>query len=667
MSNKKRKILVTSALPYANGSLHLGHMVEHIQSDIWVKYQRLRGHQCFFVCGDDAHGTPIMLQAEKQGITSEQLIAKYYQEHIRDLKDFLISYDNFHTTHSKENQELATYIYNKLFANGDISKKNIKQFFDTTKNLFLPDRYVKGQCPKCNAEDQYGDNCEKCGAHYSSTEIKNPISAVSGTTPIQKDSEHYFFCLHKHEEMLKNWINNNHIQIEITHKLKEWFNEGLKDWDISRDEPYFGFEIPNAPGKYFYVWLDAPIGYIASFKNLCTKNNSIKFEEYWHDNSNTELYHFVGKDIVYFHALFWPAMLTGSGFRTPTHIFVHGFLTINGEKMSKSRGTFINARDYLNYFNPEYLRYYFAAKLTSSIDDVDINFEDFVIRINADLVGKFINIASRCAMFINKNFDNTLSTNCHDQDLFKSFINTGEQIAIHYETLQYGKAIREIMSLADQVNRFIDQQKPWGLIKDPTKQQLTQEVCSLGLNLFKVLTAYIKPILPNTAKAIEEFLNIPELTWDNYNNILLNHKINKFNPLLNRIELKQVKAMQDSITSTLAKEQTPVNNTITMEDFAKVDLRIARIQNAEHVEGAEKLLKLTVDLGTETKQIFAGIKTAYDPEDLIGKLTVVVTNLVPRKMRFGVSEGMVLAAGPGGKEIWILEPHQGAQPGMRVK
>jgi methionyl-tRNA synthetase len=671
MTNNTRKILVTAALPYANGPLHLGHMVEYIQSDIWVRFQKLIGNTCYFVCGDDAHGTPIMLHAEKQNIPPEQLIKKIYEEHTRDLNAFNISFDNFYTTHSPENNALASEIYEKLLKRGDITKRIIKQAFDPIKNLFLPDRYVKGECPKCGAADQYGDSCEQCGATYSPVELKNPVSVISGATPIEKESEHYFFCLEHYEDFLKTWIHNGHLQPEVTKKLEEWFKTGLQQWDISRDAPYFGFEIPNTPGKYFYVWLDAPIGYMASFKNLCDKNAHLSFEEYWHKDSKTELYHFIGKDIVYFHALFWPAVLNASGFRAPSNIFVHGFLTVNGQKMSKSRGTFLNARTYLDRLNPECLRYYFASKLGNGIDDIDFQAEDFVARVNADLVGKLVNIASRCAGFITNKFNSQLSAHCSEPELYEEFVTAGEILKTHFEAREYNRAVREIMRLADLANRYIDDKKPWVLAKSSEKQTETREVCSLGINLFRLLMLYLKPILPVLAEKVEVFLNI-ELRWENRQSPLTSHTIQPFQPLLQRIELKEVIAMsevpkEDLKTESPAATPTPARETISIDDFAKIDLRIAKIINAEHVEEAQKLLKLTVDIGGETRQIFAGIKEAYQPEDLIGKLTVVVANLAPRKMRFGISEGMVLAAGPGGRDLWILEPHTGAEPGMRVK
>ncbi len=675
MTNIKRKILVTAALPYANGPLHLGHMVEYIQADIWVRFQKLFGNSCYFVCGDDAHGTPIMLRAEKLQITPEQLIADSHGSHLADLQGFGVGLDNFHTTHSAENRSLATEIYERLLKRGDISKRTIRQAFDPIKNMFLPDRYVKGECPKCQAKDQYGDNCESCGATYGPLDLKNPLSVISGTTPIEKESEHYFFCLDHYEAFLKAWTEKGHLQSEVSKKLGEWFKTGLEQWDISRDGPYFGFEIPNTENKYFYVWLDAPIGYIASFKNLCHRHPSISFEEYWAENSDTELYHFIGKDIVYFHALFWPAILKGSGYRLPNNIFVHGFLTVNGQKMSKSRGTFINAKLYLDHLNPEYLRYYFASKLGSGVDDIDFHAEDFTQRINADLVGKWINIGSRSAGFITKQFLGKLSSHCAEPALYQTFVDKGKYIQSFYEEREYSRAIREIMGLADIANRYIDDKKPWILAKSPATEMEALQVCSMGLNLFRILSIYLKPILPNLAEKIATFLNT-ELTWESRNTPLLDHPIQPFTPLLQRIELKEVIAMiensKEDISSLLPLKTTPLQEdplreTISIDDFAKVDLRIALIVNAEPVEEAHKLLKLTLDIGGDIRTVFAGIKEAYNPDSLIGKHTVMVANLAPRKMRFGLSEGMVLAAGPGGKDLWILEPHTGAHPGMRVK
>lgn len=681
MTKSQRTILVTAALPYANGPLHLGHMVEYIQSDIWVRFQRLQGNRCYFVCGDDAHGTPIMLHAEKLGISPENMIAQFHQEHSADLRDFFVDLDNFYSTHSEENKMLSHEIYQRLQKRGDIVKRKIQQAFDPIKNMFLPDRFIKGECPKCGAKDQYGDGCEVCGATYNPTDLKNPFSVITGATPIEKESEHYFFCLDHYSDFLKEWTEQNHLQVEITKKLNEWFETGLKQWDISRDAPYFGFEIPNTTDKYFYVWLDAPIGYMASFKNFCNKahQSDLNFESFWHKDSKTELYHFIGKDIVYFHALFWPAILKGSDFRTPNSIFVHGFLTVNGHKMSKSRGTFIQARTYLKHLKPEFLRYYFASKLGSGIEDIDLQIEDFVQKVNADLVGKLVNIASRAAGFITKQFDGKLSKNCIDKDLYAHFVNAGDSIANHFEQREYSRAIREIMALADEANRYIDDKKPWILAKSTDRLVETQEVCSLGLNLFRVLMIYLKPILPDLARKVEEFLNC-ELTWVSRTNPLLNHAIQAFKPLLTRIEQSEVTVMLDANKENLAEKSTipsntssnalaedPIRETISIDEFAKIDLRVAKILNAEPVVEAQKLLKLTLDLGGETRQVFAGIKEAYQAEDLIGKLTIMVANLAPRKMRFGISEGMVLAAGPGGKDLFILEPHQGAEPGMRVK
>ncbi len=680
----QREILVTSALPYANGSLHLGHMLEYVQSDIWVRFQQMRGHTCYHICGSDAHGTPIMLQAEKLNITPEALVSKINLEHKKDLEDFHIALDHFYTTHSPENESLATSIYQKLKIKGDIAVRTIAQAYDPIKNMFLPDRYVKGSCPKCQAPDQYGDSCEQCGAHYAPTDLKNAISTVSGAPPILKESEHYFFKLDQYTEFLKTWTQTSQLQAQIIHKLDEWFTAGLKEWDISRDAPYFGFKIPDTTNKYFYVWLDAPIGYMASFKNYIDTNphKGIDFNHYWGQSDAakhpTELYHFIGKDIMYFHTLFWPAILHGSNYRTPTAIFAHGFLTINGQKMSKSRGTFITARQYLDHLDPEYIRYYFAAKLSDGVEDLDLNFEDFTARVNSDLVGKFVNIASRCSGFIHKHFEGRLSNTISDPDLFAQFTNQSESIAQAFEARQYSKAIREIMSLTDEANRYIDEQKPWLLIKDPATMSAAQDACTMGLNLFKILTGYLKPILPITAHNAENFLNIPALQWDTLKSPLLNHSINVFKSLKQRIEPHKITEMyQPSMIINNENPQTPVSSsiepifsTIEYDDFAKIDLRIVKIIKAEAVEGAEKLLKLTLDLGPElgpARQVFAGIKSAYEPKDLEGKLTVMVANLAPRKMRFGLSEGMVLAAGPGGKDLWILHPQDGAQPGMRVK
>jgi methionyl-tRNA synthetase len=676
-----RKILVTSALPYANGSIHLGHLLEYIQTDIWVRFQKQRGENCTYVCADDAHGTAIMLRAEKEGITPEQLIDRVNAEHQADFSDFLIEFDNYHSTHSEENKALSETIYKACDADGKIASRKITQAFDPEKQLFLADRFIKGTCPKCKTEDQYGDNCEACGATYSPAELIDPKSAISGATPIDKESEHFFFRLPEYQEFLKEWTRSGTLQPQIANKLSEWLESGLQEWDISRDAPYFGFEIPGQPGKYFYVWLDAPIGYMASFQNLCNKREDLDFDEYWKADSRTELYHFIGKDIINFHALFWPAMLTCANYRTPSAVFAHGFVTVNGKKMSKSRGTFIKARTYLEHLDPEYLRYYFAAKLTSHVDDLDLNLEDFAQRVNSDLVGKVVNIASRCAGFITKRFDGTLASVCEEQALLDQFVAAGDIIAELYEQREFGKAIRKIMELADLANQYIDDQAPWVVAKQEGQDEALKQICSMGINMFRLLITYLAPVLPAMAEKSEQFLNIT-LGWEERSATLLNHRINKFKPMMTRVELPKINAMIDDSKVAIEEEMqlgkktetTPpvlpggeaIADEIEFDDFAKVDLRVALIAQAEHVEGAKKLLKLTLDLGTETKQVFSGIKSAYQPEDLVGKLTVMVANLKPRKMKFGLSEGMVLAAGPGGKDIWLLEPHSGAQPGMRI-
>ncbi len=682
-NDSARNILLTSALPYANGPIHLGHLVEYIQTDIWARFQRLRDNTCYYVCADDAHGTPIMLRARQDGITPEELIAATKKEHEADFADFLIDFDNYYSTHSEENREFASSIYLKLRDEGHIHTKTIKQAYDPEAEMFLPDRFIKGTCPKCGADDQYGDNCEVCGATYDPTELKNPVSAVSGATPVEKDSEQYFFKLSDFSDMLQQWLKDGHVQKEVANKLDEWFEEGLHDWDISRNAPYWGFEIPDAPGKYFYVWMDAPMGYMASFKNFCDQKNKkgddINFDDYWRPDASgdnkTELYHFIGKDIARFHTLFWPAVLDGAGYRKPTAVFCHGFLTVNGQKMSKSRGTFIKARTYLENLNPEYLRYYYTAKLSSGVDDIDLNLEDFMQRVNSDLVGKVVNIASRCAGFITKKFDKQLSNELPEPQLYNDIVAAGEKIAEFYENREYNKAVREIMAQADKANVYIDENKPWVLIKEEGREDEVQKICTQGLNMFRLLMTYLKPILPATAEKSEAFLNT-ELKWANIAQPLLSHEINKFKPLLTRIEKEQIEAMTEASTESMpAKEATisgpladdPIADEISFDDFAKIDLRIAKIVKAEHVEGADKLLQLTLDLGGQSKNVFAGIKSAYKPEDLEGKLTVMVANLAPRKMRFGLSEGMVLAAGPGGKDLFILNPDDGAVPGMKVK
>ncbi len=670
-------MLVTCALPYANGSIHLGHMLEHIQADIWVRYQRMRGHQVHFVCADDAHGTPIMLKAQQLGITPEEMIAAVSKEHQADFAGFNISFDNYHSTHSNENRELAELIYGRLQAGGKIKSRTISQLFDPEKSMFLPDRFVKGTCPKCKSPEQYGDNCDSCGATYSPTELIDPKSAVSGATPVMKDSEHFFFDLPQFEKWLAEWVRGSGaIQEEMANKMQEWFESGLQQWDITRDAPYFGFEIPGAPGKYFYVWLDAPIGYMASFKNLCNKRGDIDFDSYWKADSEAELYHFIGKDIAYFHCLFWPSMLEGAGFRKPTKVNVHGYVTVNGAKMSKSKGTFIKASTYLNHLDPECLRYYYAAKLNSRIDDLDLNLDDFVARVNADVVNKLVNLASRNAGFIAKRFDGKLAATCAEPELYAEFANARTAIAEAYESREFSRAIREIMALADKANRYVDDKAPWVIAKQEGADAELQAVCSVGINLFRVLMAYLKPVMPLLAERAEAFLG-ETLSWDGVEMPLVDHTVAPFKALFSRIEPAKIEAMIDASKEDLAKEQAPkasgplvddpISETISYDDFAKIDLRVALIKKAEAVPEADKLLKLQLDIGGETRQVFAGIKSAYNPEDLEGKLTVMVANLAPRKMRFGMSEGMVLAAGPGGKDLWILEPQEGAKPGMRVK
>ena len=670
---EKRQILVTNALPYANAALHLGHILEYTQTDVWVRFQRMRGHQCYYVSADDAHGTAIMLKADEKGISPEQHIADMRSIHEADFRDFHISVDNYHSTHSDENKQYAELIYNRLVENNHIAKREITQAFDAEKQLFLADRYIKGSCPKCKAEDQYGDNCEVCGATYSPTDLINPVSALSGTTPIEKQSTHYFFKLPEFTEFLKTWTRSGAVQDEVANKLGEWLESGLQEWDISRDAPYFGFEIPNAPNKFFYVWLDAPIGYMASFKNLCDQQN-LDFDQFWAADSSAELYHFIGKDIVNFHALFWPAMLTSANFRTPTKVCVHGFVTVNGKKMSKSRGTFINARCYLDHLNPEYLRYYYASKLTASVEDIDLNLEDFIQKVNSDLVGKVVNIASRCAKFITKGNDGILSSNVADTALWQQVSEAGNIIADHYENREYSKAIREIMAQADAANEYIAAKEPWKLNKEPSQHQQVQDICSLGINLFRLLLTYLKPVIPAMAADGEAFLN-DQLTWESIEQPLTGHQINNFKPLLQRVEKEKVDAMVEASKQEVkqaAKEvlegplaDEPIADEINFDDFIKVDLRVARIIKAEAVEGADKLLALTLDIGGETRNVFSGIKSSYQAADLEGRLTVLVANLAPRKMRFGVSEGMVLAAGDN-DGIYLLSPDSGAEPGQRI-
>ena len=671
MTDNKRQILLTSALPYANGAIHLGHMLEYIQTDIWARFQRARGHECYFAWADDAHGTPIMLSAQKAGISPEELIERMNLEHQRDFADFGLSFDHYSSTHSDTNRETVELIYGRLLQGGYVVRRTISQFYDETEGMFLPDRFIRGTCPKCGTEDQYGDSCESCGSTYSPTDLKEPRSVVSGTPPVMKDSEHIFVRLDAFQPELEKWMNSGNMQSEVVNKINEWFEDGLRDWDISRDEPYFGFEIPDAPGKYFYVWVDAPIGYMSSFRELCNRLD-IDFDHWWSPGSDTEVYHFIGKDIMYFHTLFWPAMLMGAGFRTPTAVFAHGFLTVDGTKMSKSRGTFIMARTYLEHLNPDCLRYYFCAKLGAGLGDIDLNLEDFAARVNSDLVGKLVNIASRCAGFIQKSFDGRLSGKLHDPGQYQRFIDQREEIAADFEARNYQSAVRRIMALADEANRYIDEHKPWQMIKQEAERQAVHEICTQGINLFRVLITLLAPAIPFTAEKASAFLGKPVSLWSDLDQPLTNCDINTFEALMTRIDPKKVEAMIEDSKESLqpsAAQQAPepeFEAQIDIGDFQKVDLRVAKIIKAESVAEADKLLKLTLDVGGITRTVFAGIKAAYDPADLEGRLTVMVANLKPRKMRFGTSEGMVLAGGPGGKELYLLSPDEGAEPGTRI-
>jgi methionyl-tRNA synthetase len=699
---QKRTILVTSALPYANGAPHLGHIVEYVQTDIWVRFQRMRGHDVLFIWASDAHGTPIMLKARQEGITPEELIARVGAEQRRDFSEFDISYDNFHTTHSAENREVTYEIYRRLSEAGHIRRETIVQAYDEQAKMFLPDRYVRGTCPRCGTLDQYGDSCESCGATYTPADLLNAVSVVSGTAPVQKESEHLFFKLGDFEPMLRAWTGSGRLQSSVTAKLGEWFGAGLRDWDISRDEPYFGFEIPGETGKYFYVWLDAPIGYLSSLLQYCRRTGR-DFDAYWKPDSTAEVYHFIGKDIVYFHTLFWPAVLHGAGMRAPTAVFAHGFLTVNGLKMSKSRGTLISARTWLDHMPAEYLRYYFASRLGDGVEDLDLNLDDFTAKVNSDIVGKLVNIASRCAGFIARGSAGKLSTSLPEPALQDEFVTAGERIAALYEGRDLAGAMREIMALTDRANFYIDQQKPWLMAKDPARAAEVQAVCTQGINLFRVLATYLKPVMPKLAAGAERFLGLPPQSWADAGTPLLGAAINTYQPLATRVDPAAVKAVLAASAQSLkvtgapatpaasgavaavaaakpaaktaakpaaaaatATEAAPAE--LSIDDFMRVDLRIARIDSAEFVEGADKLLRLGVDLGElGQRQIFAGIRSAYDPAQLVGRLTVVVANLAPRKMRFGMSEGMVLAAGPGDKDIFILSPDAGATPGMKVK
>lgn len=687
-----RKILVTSALPYANGDIHLGHLVEYIQTDIWVRAMRMQGHQVTYVCADDAHGTAIMLTAEKNGVSPEQQIANVQRDHERDFAGFAVGFDQYYSTHSSENRARTEDMYQQHLASGHIEVRAITQLYDPEKGLFLADRFIKGDCPKCGTKDQYGDNCESCGATYDATELKKPYSTLSGATPIEKQSDHYFFKLPAFTDFLKDWTTaDGHLQSSIANKLGDWLDDGLMDLDISRDAPYFGFEIPDAPNKYFYVWIDAPIGYMASFEHLCNSKPELglSFDDYWRDGGDTELYHFIGKDIVKFHGLFWPAMLSAANYRTPTGVFAHGFLMVNGEKMSKSRGTFIKAETYLQHLNPEYLRYYFASKLSSSVEDIDLNLEDFSQKVNSDLVGKVVNIASRCAKFINTSFEHRLSATCSEPELVQAFIVAGDSIGQAFEGREYSRAIREIMALADQANQYIDEKKPWSIAKtDPTSADV-QAICSVGLNLFRQLMVYLSPVLPTMAAQVQTLLKLDRLDWASRTEILLDHQIELFQPLMQRVNKDAVATMVDASKDSLAvpapitkptaskaavPKAKPDNKTdhqtessmIGIEDFLKIDLRVAQILNAELVEGSDKLLKLTLDLGEpEPRTVFSGIRGAYSPEALLHRMVVVVANLTPRKMRFGMSEGMVIAGG-NDDGIFLVSPDSGAKVGDKV-
>ena len=684
---KPRKILVTSALPYANGSIHLGHMVEHIQTDVWVRFQKLRGHECHYCCADDTHGTPVMLAAQKQGIAPEDMIAKVREEHLADFTGFHIGYDNYYSTHSPENKQFSQDIYRALKANGKIESRVIEQLFDPEKQMFLPDRFVKGECPKCHAQDQYGDNCEVCGTTYSPTELINPYSAVSGAKPELRESEHFFFKLGECADFLKAWTSGNnphdgkpHLQAEALNKMKEWLGEGeettLSDWDISRDAPYFGFEIPDAPGKYFYVWLDAPVGYMASFKNLCDRIG-IDFDEYFKADSQTEMYHFIGKDILYFHALFWPAMLHFSGHRAPTGVYAHGFLTVDGQKMSKSRGTFITAKSYLEQgLNPEWMRYYIAAKLNSKIEDIDLNLQDFISRVNSDLVGKYVNIAARASGFIAKRFEGRLK-DVADSELLAKLTAQSEAIAECYESREYARALRDIMALADAVNEYVDANKPWELAKQEGQDERLHEVCSELINAFTMLTAYLAPVLPQTAANAARFLNLDAITWANTRETLGEHAINKYEHLMQRVEQKQVddliEANKQSIAATAApaaeeSKYEKVAEQASFDDFMKIDMRVAKVLNCEAVEGSTKLLKFDLDFGFEKRIIFSGIAASYpNPAELNGRMVIAVANFAPRKMaKFGVSEGMILSAATADGKLKLLDVDAGAQPGDKV-
>ena len=664
-----RKILVTSALPYANGPTHLGHITETVQTDIWVRFQRMRSHQCTYVCADDTHGTPIMLQARAEGIAPEQLIERVGAERRQSFGRFLISFDNYYTTHSEENRHYTELVFKALDAAGHIARRQVTQAYDEQARMFLPDRYVKGTCPRCGTPDQYGDSCESCGATYSPGDLKDPVSVLTGTRPVERESEHLFFRLGDFEPMLRQWTRSGVLHEAVANKLDEWFDAGLRDWDVSRDAPYFGFEIPGAPGKYFYVWLDAPIGYMASFANLCARNG-MDFDAYWRPGGDTELHHFIGKDILYFHSLFWPATLHGAGFRKPDGVYVHGFLTINGQKMSKSRGTFITAARYLEHLPAEYFRYFVAAKLGPGVEDIDMNLEEFTARVNSEIVGKLVNIASRCAAFITRSHAGRLATVLPEPGLYAEFAAAGEPIAALYEAREYSAAVREIMALADRANQYIDQRKPWLLARDPARSAEVQAVATQGLNLFRLLMTWLKPVLPAMAARAERFLGMPDADWDSVARPLLGTAIEAYEPLATRLDMKQVNALV-AAEAAPSPQATPAAGSgsfqVAIEDFQRLDLRVARVVAAETVDGADRLLKLTLDVGDGTRTVFAGIRQAYEPAALVGRHVVVLANLRPRKMRFGVSEGMVLAADGGGSGVFLLAPDDGATPGMPVK
>ena len=665
-----RRILVTSALLNANGAIHLGHLFEHIQTDIWARFQRMMGNESYYVCADDAHGTATMLAAEQSGTTAEAMIESLRQEHAEDFRRFHVDHDNYYSTHSPENERLTRTMYERLAGDGRTYTADVQQLYDPERKLFLADRFVKGTCPRCGADDQYGDNCQECGATYDATELGNPRSTLSDSTPEQRSSDHYFFDLAQFTDFLREWTASDAVQPEVANKLGEWLTGGLKAWDISRDGPYFGFTIPGTEGKYFYVWFDAPIGYMASFENLCNRTEGLDPDDFWHPGSDNEVHHFIGKDIINFHCLFWPAVLQGAGYRTPTKVHTHGFITVDGAKMSKSRGTFINASTYLEHLDPEHLRYYFATKLSANTDDVDIQLDDFVQRVNSDLVGKVVNIASRCAGFIHRGFAGMLAEDVHNEDLWATVSDARHELAELYERGDVGRAVRQVTALADRANQYIAEREPWKHVNDPDRRDEVHGVCSLGINVFRALVIYLKPILPAMAAKAEAFLKVAPLAWDDAGTPLVSHEIDRFKPLFTRIDRKDVDKV---VAATAAEAETESEHAaeegspeIGIDEFAKIDLRVAKVLDANFVDGADKLLELRLDLGDSQRTVFAGVREAYDPATLVGRLVVVVANLAPRKMRFGTSEGMVLAAGPGGADIFLLSPHEGAEPGMRV-